>query len=50
MTTKDKFDGCFFGSIVGDALGMPYEFKDASEIQYEPVMKAGGPFNLPKGC
>lgn len=50
MTTRDKFDGCFFGSIVGDALGMPYEFKDASEIQYEPVMKAGGPFNLPKGC
>ena len=24
---KDKFDGCFFGSIVGDALGMHYEFK-----------------------
>lgn len=50
MITKDKFDGCFFGSIVGDALGMPYEFKDASKIKYEPVMQAGGPFNLPKGC
>lgn len=50
MINKDKFDGCFFGSIVGDALGMPYEFKHASEIQYKPVMKAGGPFKLPKGC
>lgn len=50
VINKDKFDGCFFGSIVGDALGMSYEFKHASDIQYEPVMKAGGPFKLPKGC
>lgn len=47
---KNKFYGCFFGSIVGDALGMPYEFKKASEITYEPIMQSGGPFNLPKGC
>lgn len=24
---KNKFFGCFMGAIVGDALGMPYEFK-----------------------
>lgn len=47
---KDKFDGCFFGSIVGDALGMPYEFKHPSLITYIPDMIPGGPFNLPKGC
>ena len=24
---KNKFFGCFIGAIVGDALGIPYEFK-----------------------
>ena len=47
---KDQFYGCFFGSIVGDALGMPYEFKQAKDIKYKPEMIAGGPFNLPEGC
>lgn len=47
---KNRFFGCFFGSIVGDALGMPYEFKQAKNIEYTPEMKAGGPFQLPKGC
>lgn len=42
--------GCFFGAIVGDALGMPYEFKHSNEIKYTGSMEPGGPFNLPKGC
>lgn len=46
----DRLKGCFFGSIVGDALGMPYEFKNAEHIEYVPEMQAGGPFNLPLGC
>lgn len=50
MVTLDKFYGCFFGSIVGDALGMPYEFKRPYNIDYKPVMQSGGPFGLPKGC
>ena len=50
MLTIDKFYGCFFGSIVGDALAMPYEFKQPHNIDYNPVMQSGGPFNLPKGC
>ena len=47
---KNKFFGCFFGAIVGDALGMPYEFKQPEDIDYKPEMLAGGPFHLPKGC
>lgn len=47
---KDKFYGCFFGSIVGDALGMPYEFKAPEDIAYQPNMQEGGPFRLPKGA
>ena len=47
---KNKFFGCFMGAIVGDALGMPYEFKKPEAINYKPEMIAGGPFQLPKGC
>lgn len=50
QSLKNKFYGCFFGSIVGDALGMPYEFLHHTYIDYVPEMQAGGPFNLPKGC
>lgn len=46
----NKFRGCFFGLVVGDTLGMPYEFKKADNIDYTPEYKAGGPFKLPKGC
>lgn len=47
---KNKFFGCFIGAIVGDALGMPYEFKNPKDVNYKPEMIAGGPFQLPKGC
>lgn len=47
---NNRKKGCFFGAIVGDALGMPYEFKEAKEIKFTGNMEAGGPFNLPKGC
>lgn len=47
---NNRKKGCFFGAIVGDALGMPYEFKHSHEIKYTGSMEAGGPFNLPKGC
>lgn len=51
----DKLKGIFFGSIVGDVYGAPYEFEPKEYmIHYEDDYKhgeysEGGPFNLPKG-
>ncbi len=46
---RDKFFGCFFGAIIGDVLGMPYEFEEAGDFHFDGTMEKGGPFNLPKG-
>lgn len=29
---RDKFEGAVYGALIGDAFGVPYEFKDSSEI------------------
>lgn len=47
--SKDKFRGALIGLAVGDALGMPIEFK--KEGTFEPVreMRPGGEFKLKAG-
>lgn len=49
ITMRDRFFGCFFGAIIGDVLGMPYEFSDSDEFHFDGTMEAGGPFNLKLG-
>ena len=46
---RDRARGMFVGLAVGDAIGMPAEFKEPGE--FEPVggLRAGGPFDLPAG-
>lgn len=46
---KNRFFGCWFGAIIGDVLGAPYEFKPAGDFHFDGRMTAGGPFNLKKG-
>ena len=39
------------GLIVGDALGVPVEFEERSELKKDPVksMESGGTYGLPAG-
>ena len=32
MKRRDRIVGGLFGLLVGDALGVPYEFRDAKEL------------------
>lgn len=48
-TLQNKFKGCLYGSIVGDALGAPYEFKNRGSYQASIKYGTGGSFNLRKG-
>lgn len=50
---EDKLLGCFVGTAVGDALGVPNEFLNSSEaqsIERQNPYKGGGPFNYPAGA
>ena len=55
MNLENKLKGIFFGLIVGDVYGAPYEFESKEYMQhYEDEYKhgeysSGGHFNLPKG-
>ncbi len=51
MNDDDKIKGGFFGMIVGDALGVPVEFKSRNYLKNNPVMDmiAYGVHNQPKG-
>ena len=49
ITFRDRFFGCFFGSILGDVLGMPYEFECAGDFYFDGTMEEGGTFNLRRG-
>ncbi|MCM8542627.1 MAG: ADP-ribosylglycohydrolase family protein [Lentisphaeraceae bacterium] len=46
-----KIKGALWGSIVGDALGVPHEFKMREELEESPVvsMEEYGTHNQPKG-
>lgn len=45
----NKVKGMLVGLAVGDALGMVCEFARPGEFEYVDGMRAGGPFDLPKG-
>ena len=44
-----KYRGSLIGLAVGDALGMPLEFKERSEFEPVTGLEAGGAFDLPIG-
>src|SRR5436190_15043249 len=48
---REQIAGGLWGSIVGDALGVPVEFSSRSELQREPVtgMRGFGRYNQPAG-
>ena len=48
---KNRIKGGLYGLIVGDALGVPYEFRTKEEMKSEPCidMIGYGTYNLPKG-
>ena len=51
MVMKDKIRNTLYGAIVGDALGVPVEFKDRDYLKKNPVtdMTGYGTYKLPKG-
>lgn len=46
---KDRFRGAILGLAVGDAMGVPLEFKDPGTFQPVKDMIGGGPFDLLPG-
>lgn len=48
---REKIYNTIYGAIMGDALGVPVEFKTRDELKENPVtdMCGYGTFNLPKG-
>jgi ADP-ribosyl-[dinitrogen reductase] hydrolase len=48
---QNKILGGLWGAVVGDALGVPVEFKYRDEVRRDPVtgMRGYGTFNLPAG-
>lgn len=51
MEMLDKIRGVLFGLVVGDALGVPVEFRSREELSRFPVtgMREFGSWNQPKG-
>jgi ADP-ribosyl-[dinitrogen reductase] hydrolase len=50
---KDRLLGCFIGTAVGDALGIPNEFseaKAAKAVEANDPYPGGGPFDYPAGA
>lgn len=48
MELKDRLAGGVWGHLIGDALGVPYEFKDASQIK-SVEWRGHGTHNQPAG-
>jgi ADP-ribosylglycohydrolase len=48
---QDRILGGLWGSLVGDALGVPVEFRNRDEVQSDPVtgMRGNGSHHQPKG-
>src|SRR5258708_9681470 len=42
ISTNDRILGGLWGSLVGDALGVPFEFKDRGTMQLEPATEMSG--------
>ena len=51
MTERNRYKELLFGVAVGDALGVPVEFKSRSSIAEKPVteMMGYGTYHLPPG-
>jgi len=51
ISQKDRILGGLWGSLVGDALGVPVEFIDRANVQLNPVnsMREFGTHNQPRG-
>jgi ADP-ribosyl-[dinitrogen reductase] hydrolase len=51
ITQKERILGGLWGSLVGDALGVPVEFKDRMTVQFDPVtdMREFGTHKQPRG-
>ena len=51
ISSKDRILGGLWGSLVGDALGVPVEFKDRMTVQLDPVtdMREFGTHKQPRG-
>lgn len=50
-TTQDRILGGLWGAVVGDALGVPVEFRSRAAVQSDPVtdLRSHGTYNQPKG-
>lgn len=48
---SNRIHGGLWGSLIGDALGVPVEFRSRSDVQIDPVtdMRAFGTHRQPKG-
>ena len=51
MTEKERIVGGLWGAVIGDALGVPVEFRGREERRRDPVtgMRGYGTFNQPPG-
>ena len=51
LNVESRLLGGLWGAIIGDALGVPVEFKSREEVRRNPItgMKGYGTFNLPPG-
>ena len=50
-TPQDRILGGLWGAVVGDALGVPVEFRSRAAVQSDPVtdLRGHGTYNQPKG-
>ena len=48
---KERILGGLWGALIGDALGVPVEFKDRATVQADPVtdMREYGTHHQPRG-
>jgi len=51
VSANDRILGALWGSVIGDALGVPVEFRSRAEVQRDPVtgMRGFGSHRQPKG-
>ncbi len=51
LTVKEKILGGLWGAVVGDALGVPVEFRSREELRQDPVqdMRGYGTYGQPAG-
>ena len=50
MDRKDRIEGAIYGAILGDAMGVPVEFRSRRELEKDPVtdFRSGGTHGQPK--